>query len=108
MKTYTFVKINGKDFPIKFGFNSLRKYSDATNTSLSDLDKLGSQMTLNEALLLIYYGLEDGYRAAKQPCEITIDDLSDLIDEDFDALTKCMEILGEQMHNRNKRSKGKK
>lgn len=108
MKTYTFVKINGKDFPIKFGFNALRKYSDATNTSLSDLDKLGSQMTLNEALLLIYYGLEDGYRASKQPCEITIDDLSDLIDEDFDALSNCMGILAEQMHNRNKKKKGKK
>ena len=40
MKTYTFVKINGKDFPIKFGFNALRKYSDATDTALADLDKL--------------------------------------------------------------------
>ena len=108
MKTYTFVKINGKDFPIKFGFNALRKYSDATDTALADLDKLGNNMTLNEALLLVFNGLEDGYRAAKQPCDLTIDDLSDMIDEDFDALTHCMEILGQQMHNRNKSKKGKK
>ena len=39
---------------------------------------------------------------------LTIDDLSDMIDEDFDALTHCMEILGQQMHNRNKSKKGKK
>ena len=102
--TYEFIQINEKKYPIKFGFNALRKYSAKTSTSLSDLDKLGSNMTLDGALILIYCGIEDGYRAAKQNCELSIDDLSDLIDTDYDAIARAMTILGEQMGG----SKGKK
>tara|TARA_R110000744_G_scaffold152392_2_gene266403 strand:- start:1920 stop:2249 length:330 start_codon:yes stop_codon:yes gene_type:complete len=102
--TYEFIQINEKKYPIKFGFNALRKYSAKTNTSLSDLDKLGSNMTLDGALILIYCGIEDGYRAAKQNCELSIDDLADLIDTDYDAIARAMKILGDQMGG----SKGKK
>lgn len=106
---YTFIEINNKKLPIKFGFNALRKYSSKTNTSLQDLDKLGVDMTLNDALILIYCGIEDGYRAAKQKCEIGIDDLADLIDGDFDSIGKAMEILTEQMGgNTEKKQKAKK
>ena len=48
---YTFIEINKKKLPIKFGFNALRKYSSKTNTSLQDLDKLGVDMTLDEYFL---------------------------------------------------------
>ena len=102
--TYEFIQINEKKYPIKFGFNALRKYSAKTNTSLSDLDKLGSNMTLDSALILIHCGIEDGYRAAKQNCELSIDDLADLIDTDYDAIARAMKILGDQMGG----SKGKK
>jgi hypothetical protein len=106
---YTFIEINNKKLPIKFGFNALRKYSSKTNTTLQDLDKLGVDMTLNDALVLIYCGIEDGYRAAKQECEISIDDLADLIDGDFDSIGKAMEILTEQMGgNTGKKQKAKK
>ena len=106
---YTFIEINNKKLPIKFGFNALRKYSSKTNTSLQDLDKIGADMTLNDALILIYCGIEDGYRAAKQKCEIGIDDLADLIDGDFDSIGKAMEILTEQMGgNTEKKQKAKK
>tara|TARA_Y100000401_G_C8321663_1_gene225653 strand:+ start:2233 stop:2559 length:327 start_codon:yes stop_codon:yes gene_type:complete len=106
---YTFIEINNKKLPIKFGFNALRKYSSKTNTTLQDLDKLGVDMTLNDALVLIYCGIEDGYRAAKQECQISIDDLADLIDGDFDSIGKAMEILTEQMGgNTGKKQKAKK
>jgi hypothetical protein len=94
---YTFVEINEKKYPVKFGFNALRKYGMKTNTSLQDLDKLGQDMRLNDALTLILCGIEDGYRKAKQPCDLTIDDLADLIDSDFEAIERCMVILTEQM-----------
>jgi len=106
---YTFIEINKKKLPIKFGFNALRKYSSKTKTSLQDLDKLGTDMTLDDALTLIYCGVEDGYRAAKQECELTIDDLADLIDGDFDSIGTAMEILTEQMGGSNeKKQKAKK
>ena len=68
MKKYTFTKIGDKEYPIKFGFNSLRKYSAKTNTSLADL-----------------------------------------IDDDFDAIGRCMEVLAEQMAgNTEKKQKANK
>tara|TARA_R110000744_G_scaffold275623_2_gene388443 strand:+ start:7620 stop:7961 length:342 start_codon:yes stop_codon:yes gene_type:complete len=104
---YNFVEIAEKKYPIKFGFNALRKYGIKTNTSLADLDKLGQDMKLNDALVLILCGLEDGYRAAKQQCELDIETLSDLVDEDFNAIEKCMTILAEQMGgNTKKQGKG--
>ncbi len=106
---YTFIEIDKKKYPIKFGFNALRKYSSKTNTTLQDLDKLGTDMTLDDALNLIFCGIEDGYRAAKQECEISIDDLADLIDGDFDSIGRAMEILAEQMGGSNeKKPKAKK
>jgi hypothetical protein len=98
MEDYKIVKIGTKKFPIRFGFAALRKFSLKTDTKLTDLDKLGTEMTLDAALQLIYCGIEDGYRKAKQDIEIaSVDDLADLIDKDFDAIGRCMEILGEMM-----------
>ena len=106
---YTFIEINDKKLPIKFGFAALAKYSKKTNTSLQELDKLGVDMTLDDALTLIYCGIEDGHRAAKQECNLSIDDLADLIDGDFDSIGKAMEILAEQMGgNTGKKQKAKK
>ncbi len=106
---YTFIEINKEKLPIKFGFNALRKYSKKTNTKLQDLDKLGADMTLDNALTLIFCGIEDGFRAAKQECKLTVDDLADLIDSDFNSIGKAMEILTEQMGgNTGKKQKAKK
>ncbi len=106
---YTFLTINEKKYPCKFGFNSLRKYSNLTNTSLQDLDKLGQDMTLDGALTLIYCGIKDGYRAAKQEMNLSIDDLADLIDGDFDFIARAMSIFAEQMgENKEKKGKAKK
>ena len=107
---YTFIEINENKHPIKFGFSALAKYSKKTNTSLQNLDKLGTDMTLDDALTLIYCGIEDGYRAAKQECNLTIDDLADLIDGDFESISRAMEILAEQMggNTKSKKLKAKK
>tara|TARA_R110000824_G_scaffold149111_1_gene319216 strand:- start:449 stop:787 length:339 start_codon:yes stop_codon:yes gene_type:complete len=100
---YTFIEIAGEKHPIKFGFNALRKYGIRTNTSLADLDKLGADMQLNQAITLVLCGIEDGYRSAKQECLLDIDSLSDLIDEDFDALERCMNVLAQQMGGNTKK-----
>jgi len=94
---YTFVKLGEDKYPIKFGFNALRKYSMKTGTTLNELNKLGADMNLNDALILIYCGIEDGYRAAKQECKLSVDDLADLMDGDFDAIGRCMEVLTQMM-----------
>ena len=103
---YTFLETTNDKIPIKFGFGALAKYSEQTNTTLADLDKLGNGMRLDQALLLIMCGIEDGFRAAKQDCNITVSDLADMIDEDHDLIANAMNILAEQMGGSTKK-KGK-
>jgi len=97
MENYTFVEIGEKKHPIKFGFNALRKYSMKTGTTLAQLNQIGDNMGLNDALVLIHCGIEDGYRAAKQECKLSIDDLADSMDGDMEAIARCMEVLAEMM-----------
>ena len=94
MEDYKFVQIGTKKYPVRFGFNALRKFSMRTGMGLQDFDKLGTDMSLDSALQLIFCGIEDGYRKAKQSNEIqSIDDLADLIDSDYEAVERCMNIL---------------
>ena len=97
MENYTFVELGGKKYPIKFGFNALRKYSMKTGTTLAQLNNIGDNMNLNDALVLIHCGIEDGYRAAKQQCKMSIDELADKMDGDMEAIPRCMTILAEMM-----------
>ena len=103
MENYTFVELGGKKYPIKFGFNALRKYSMNTGTTLNELNKLGADMNLNDALILIHCGIEDGYRAAKQKCELSVDNLADLMDGDMEGITRCMEVLTQMMGGDNEK-----
>ena len=103
MENYTFVELGGEKYPIKFGFNALRKYSKKTGTTLAQLNNLGADMSLDGALILIHCGIEDGYRAAKQECKLTIDDLADKMDGDMEGISRCMEILAEMMGGKNEK-----
>ena len=97
---YELIELGGKNYPIFFGFNGLRKYCGLTGTSLNNLMNLGQDMNLDQALTLVLVGIEEGCRKAGQDCTLTIDELGDMLDTDMSALTRAMEIFGEQMgHN---------
>jgi hypothetical protein len=109
MENYTFVELGGKKYPLKFGFNALRKYSKKTGTTLAELNNIGDNMSLNDALILIHCGIEDGHRAAKQKCVLSLDELADLMDGDMEGIARCMEVLAEMMGgSTEKKSKPKK
>ena len=109
MEQYTFVELGGEKYPIKFGFNALRKYSMKTGTTLAQLNNIGNDMGLNDALILILCGIEDGHRAAKQECNLTIDELADTMDGDMEGISRCMEVLSKQMGGKSeKKQKPKK
>ena len=90
------VILNGNDYPIRFGMNALRIYCKKTNTSLQDLDKLGQDISLDDACQLILAGLQDGARVAGKDFDLTIEYIADILDEDFEAMQKCFDIFGEQ------------
>ena len=109
MENYTFVELGGEKYPIKFGFNALRKYSNKTGTTLAQLNNIGENMSLDGALVLIHCGIEDGYRAAKQECKLTVDDLADKMDGDMEGIARCMEVLAEMLGGKGgKKSKPKR
>ena len=93
---YEIVVINGKDYSVRFGINSLRLFCKDTGRSLADLDKLGDGMSLDDACYLILNGIKDGSRVSGQECSLNVDDVADLLDEDFDALNKVLEIFSNQ------------
>jgi hypothetical protein len=94
---YDIIKIGDNTHCIKFGFNALRKYSLMTNTKLSELEKLGADMDLNSALTLCFCGIQDGYRAAGKKFNLTIDDLADQFDGNWDCLESVFTTLAKHM-----------
>jgi hypothetical protein len=94
---YQIVKIAGKNLPLYFGFNALRKFCRNTGTSLSKLQTLGNDMTLDDALQLIVVGVEEGVRKAGTGEFLTADELGDLLDEDMSGLEAALKIFGEQI-----------
>jgi|TARA_R100000426_G_C4817462_1_gene109045 hypothetical protein len=93
---FEIVILNKKDFPIRFGMNALRIYCKKTNTSLQDLDKLGQDLSLDNACQLILAGLQDGARVAGKQFSLTVEDVADILDDDMDALQKCFDVFSEQ------------
>lgn len=106
---YELIELSGKNYPIYFGFNALRKYCALTGTSLNKLMSLGQDMTLDDALKLVLVGIEEGSRKSDQDFTLTIDELGDMLDTDMSGLTRALEIFGEQMgHNMASPQKGTK
>lgn len=94
---YEFVEVNGKKRACKYGFNALRHFSRLTGISIGEMEKLGDNMTFDIALHLVYCGLMDGARAAKESFNYSIEDLADDLDEDMGAIERCMNLFAEQM-----------
>jgi hypothetical protein len=67
---YEIVVINKTDYPIRFGMNSLRLFCKDTGRTLQDLDKLGQDMSLDDACYLILNGIKDGCRVSGKECSL--------------------------------------
>mgnify|MGYP006969370929 FL=1 len=93
---FELITINGKELPIKYGMNALRIFCKATNKTLGDLEKLGNHLTLDDSVHLIIAGLKDGHRKAGKPFNLTVEDISDVLDDDISIIERAMEIFSEQ------------
>ena len=61
------VEIGGVSRPVKFGFAALMEFTEENGYTMADLDKLGDNMKLKDALFLVWCGLKHGARVEKQP-----------------------------------------
>lgn len=94
---YEIVKLGKKDLPIYFGFNALRKYCRSTGTSLQKLGTLGTDMSLDDIVELIFHGTQEGHRRAGIDFDLNSDDIADLLDGDQTGMQKAMELFAEHM-----------
>ena len=95
---YEILEIGEHKMAVRFGFNALRKYSLMTGATMNDLNKLAEgKLTFNDAFSLIYCGIEDGYRASKQPFTYSLDDVTDMFDGNMDSMEKAFEMLARAM-----------
>ena len=101
---YEILEIGDNKVPVRFGFNALRKYSLKTGATMNDLNKLASgELTFNDAFCLIYCGIEDGHRAAKQEFKLDLDEVTDMFDGNMDCMEKAFEILARAMGEGNEK-----
>tara|TARA_R110001599_G_scaffold51993_2_gene145630 strand:+ start:321 stop:668 length:348 start_codon:yes stop_codon:yes gene_type:complete len=107
MVKYKIVDIGGKKLPCRFGMAALRKYSKETKTTLAQLSEIGNDMTLDNAIVLVWCGLSDGARVKNVPFSYSIDDIADLLDGNINALEEIFSVLEEHMSHYDD-DKGKK
>ena len=96
---YDIVSLGGKDLPMYFGFNALRKYCRATGTSLNKLATLGNDMSLDDIVELIYHGTEEGHRRASAEFKLSSDDIADMLDGDSQGMNSALELFADHMGN---------
>jgi len=92
-----YVKIGGTDRPVKFGWNALRIYTREAKIPFMDIGNLFDSMDLDKLTILTYAGLVHGARTEKKDVDFTLDDVGDWLGEDFDVVSKFLEIFTEQM-----------
>jgi len=91
-----YIETNNKRYPVRFGFNALREFTRVTGMPLAALTSLQNEITLDQAITLVWCGFKDGARKDKMPFKMEIDDVADLLDEDQTILEKAFEIFGRQ------------
>ena len=103
------IAIGGEMRPIHYGFAALAEWCDATGSGLKDLATLADNLSLNNAIHLIYCGLKHGARRSKEEFNYSSDDVADWIDEEgMDIFSEAMEIFSESMTKMNPSEKKKK
>jgi hypothetical protein len=57
-----YVELDGKRFPVKYGFWALKRFNDATNTTFVGIIDLMKVAKIGDILILAQIGLEEGAR----------------------------------------------
>jgi hypothetical protein len=75
-------QIGGELRPVKFGFNALRIFGNLTGLSVVQMETLGTDMSMDHLVKLVYCGLVDGARVEKKEFPFLVEDVADWLDED--------------------------
>lgn len=92
------VKINGKDFPVKFSFHALDELCELRECSLAELDELSDITKVKpiDVLYLAFVGLKEGARRLGKPFALSLDDVDDMLSDDITAIGRIMSVYTQQ------------
>ena len=103
------IAIGGEMRPIHFGFAALSQWCELSGLGLQDLGRIGENLSLANAINLIYVGLKHGARKTKVEFNYTADDIADWIDDEgMEVFNEAMQLFGEQMAKINPEQEKKK
>lgn len=102
MAKFEKVNIGGQELNVKFGFNALSIFEKESGESVNSITKYGNEIPINLAICLVFAGLKDGARASKSDFTLTKEDIADLLDDDFDALSRVLKVFESMMGNKKK------
>lgn len=92
---YKTIVIQGKDHPIAFNNRAIGTWSHAMKIPLKAFAQVEEDITLLQTVHLLYSCLQEGYRKAKKPFIITIDDCWEYTDTEDGILGRVFELLRE-------------
>lgn len=84
------INVNGVKYPVKYGFNALRLFTNKTGIALDELSGLEGKMSIDSAIALVWAGLKDGARSEKVDFDMEIEDVADLMDDDVTLIEQCV------------------
>ncbi|MBU1235124.1 MAG: hypothetical protein KKC77_19725 [Proteobacteria bacterium] len=91
------IQFGGKKRPVKYGWNALAIFGTLTGTGLNDLGKFETEMNFSDVLALVYAGLKEGARQAKEEFTLTVEDVGDFLDSESDKIQEFLELFTSQM-----------
>ena len=74
-----YIEYGDEKLPVRLTFTAINKFQEETNQSIEALGHMETNLKLLEPLL--YYGLEEGFKAEKKEFTIKRQDMSDILDE---------------------------
>jgi len=89
--------------PVKFGFAALMEFTDSMKMTMQDLESLGDNITLAQAVKLIWCGLKHGHRAEKIPYDLTVYDVADLLDSDVNVMEDVLKVFSDSFGEQEKK-----
>ena len=88
-----YVEIGKEQRPVKYGFAALMEFTEANGYTMADLDSLGDNMKLKDALFLVWCGLKHGARVEKKPFNFTIEEVADWLDDKPAAMEETLNVF---------------
>ena len=87
------IKVGEKTYPVKYGFNALRLFCNASGIRLQELEKIGENISIDHAINLVWAGMKDGSRADKQAFALDADAIAALLDDDIPIIPRGIELV---------------